>query len=586
MRKHRAKGVIILGLVGALLLESVASFSAVSVRAASQQAVEQAPTGTPAQPTEEPAPTSTPAQPTAVPTPTRTPVQPTAVPTPTRTPVQPTAVPTPTKTPTQTPSPAAYKLTSPKAKYSKGGQAGIKYHRIKGKKVYKITTYATDSVTLSMSHPTTFSVYGGGSKKEVKNKAVTVSAKGVVKCHQRGKGEKTYTVIQAVSKTTGEKQYIYIYFKKKLSCLSGKKITIYERYKKTLSFDYSKKNLSIKIENKKTAKVNKKGIVSALKKGTTYITAKVKGSRENQVRIKVVVKVEPWIVSAKDKLYDYEDMKKDLVELNRKYPGRSGLSSIGKTYDKREIYCLRIGSRYAKKKLVIDAAIHAREWKNTQIIMRQAEEMLRDYPDFKKRFQNTCIYILPMDNPDGVTIAQYGYKGIRNKKLRKLVKKIGHTKVWKANARGVNLNDNFSAGFTTEKKKKKAHYMGYPGKKAESEKETRALVKFMNTTKPDAVLNLHSTGSIIYWDFNVEGKLHEDLEKLAGKVNSFNKYQLMPKSGSTDAAGGFADWLVYKKGIPSITIETGNVVCPLPHSQFKKIYKENNKMFRWFMTEY
>ena len=51
MRKHRAKGVIILGLVGALLLESVASFSAVSVRAASQQAVEPAPTGTPAQPT-------------------------------------------------------------------------------------------------------------------------------------------------------------------------------------------------------------------------------------------------------------------------------------------------------------------------------------------------------------------------------------------------------------------------------------------------------------------------------------------------------------------------------------------------------
>ena len=342
----------------------------------------------------------------------------------------------------------------------------------------------------------------------------------------------------------------------------------------------------MRIENKKKAKVNKKGVVTGIKKGTTYIIVKVKDSKQNQVRIKVVVKVEPWIVNAKDKLYDYGDMERDLEKLNRKYSGRCELSGIGTTYDKRKIYCLRIGSRYAKKKLVIDAAIHGREWKNTQILMRQTEEMLRDYPDFKKRFQNTCIYVLPMDNPDGVTIAQYGYKGIRNKKLRKLVKKAGHAKIWKANARGVNLNDNFSAGFTTENKKKKAHYMNYPGKKAGSEKESKALMKFIKKAEPDVVLNLHSTGSIIYWNFNVEGNLYDKLEKLATKVNSFNKYPLMPKGGSTNGAGGFADWLVYKKGIPSVTIETGNVVCPLPHSQFKKIYKENNEMFRWFMTEY
>ena len=552
MREHRAKCVIILGIISALLWESFAPLAPAGARAAGSAS------GGAVEPTQTPAPTATPI--------------------PTNQPAQPTAVPTPTA--------GAYKLTSPKAKYSKGGQTGIKYHKIKGKKVYKITTYATDSVTLTMSHPTTFSVYGGGSKKEVTKKAVTVNSKGVVTCHRKKKGEKTYTIIQAVSKTTGEKQYIYIYFKKKLTCLTGNKITLYERYRKILSFDYAKSKLSLRIENKKKAKVNKKGVVTGIKKGTTYIIAKVKDSKQNQVRIKVVVKVEPWIVSTKDKLYDYGDMERDLEKLNRKYPGRCELSSVGTTYDKRKIYCLRIGSRYAKKKLVIDAAIHGREWKNTQVVMRQTEEMLRDYPDFKKRFQNTCIYVLPMDNPDGVTIAQYGYKGIRNKKLRKLVKKEGHTKIWKANARGVNLNDNFSAGFTTENKKKKAHYMNYPGKKAGSEKETKALMKFIEKTEPDAVLNLHSTGSIIYWNFNVEGNLYDKLEKLASKVNSFNKYPLMPKGGSTDGAGGFADWLVYKKGIPSVTIETGNVVCPLPHSQFKKIYKENNEMFRWFMTEY
>ena len=73
---------------------------------------------------------------------------------------------------------------------------------------------------------------------------------------------------------------------------------------------------------------------------------------------------------------------------------------------------------------------------------------------------------------------------------------------------------------------------------------------------------------------------------MANKVHSFTKYTLMPKSSSTDAAGGFADWLVYKKGIVSVTVETGTSVCPLPHSEYKTIRKRNKKLLIWFMTEY
>jgi hypothetical protein len=61
---------------------------------------------------------------------------------------------------------------------------------------------------------------------------------------------------------------------------------------------------------------------------------------------------------------------------------------------------------------------------------------------------------------------------------------------------------------------------------------------------------------------------------------------MMPASSSTAMEGGFADWLNYKKGIASITVETGSVQCPLPHSEYKAIYKANYKMFRWFMTKY
>ncbi len=506
--------------------------------------------------------------------------------------VTPTVTPKPTVTATPTPKPKSYVMISPKGKnsalkvrYKKGKLKGIHYHKIKGKKVYRLTSYVTDTIILKMSQKTKFEVYGGGSKKEVKKKYVTVTSSGKVKCRYREKDKEVYTLIKATSKTTKKEQYIYIRFKKKLRCENRKTIRIYENYIEQLKFNYGKSKLKFTVGNKKAAKVNKKGRLTALKKGKATITVRVRDSVKNQLTIKVVVMKEPWIVSAKDELYDYDDMTKDLHLLKSKYGSRVELTSIGESYDKRTIWCLRIGRKSASHRLIINSSIHAREWLNTQILMRQTEDLLRGYRNYRKRFQNTCLYVVPMDNPDGVSISQYGFSAIRNKKLRKICKKAGHSDVWKANARGVNLNNNFPAGFT-KSEVRKPDYMAYNGKKAASEKETKILMKLVNEVNPDAVLNLHSTGSILYWDFDVEGQLYENIHELASKINSFNKYPLMPKSGSTSAAGGMADWVVYKKRKVSVTIETGTVACPLPHSEYKSIYKRNYEMFLWFMTEY
>lgn len=502
--------------------------------------------------------------------------------------VSPTVHPTAKPTTKPTPKPKAYVLLSPKASYKKGKQKGIHYKKVKGKKVYHISSYTTDTVALSMSHASSYRVYGGGSAREVKRKYITVDKKGVVRCRVRGKGQEVYTIIEAVSKKTKQKRYIYIDFRAKLYCTSGTGISLYERYSTPLKFNYGRKKLSFSISNKKKATVNKKGKVNGIKHGTVTLTVRVKDSQKNFIRIKIIVKKEPWVVDTKNRCYDYEDMTKDLKKLRSKYPTRAHLSSLGTTADQREIWCVRVGKANAKHKLIIDAAIHAREWKNVQVVMRQMEEILREYKDFKDRFKNTAVYIVPMDNPDGVTIAQHGFGAIRNKKLQKRCKKIGHAKIWKANARGVDLNDNFPAGFSKKRKgyKKKPSYMAYPGKKAASERETRALMALVNNVGPDAVLNIHSTGSIIYWDFDVEGEQHEELERFATKVHTFNQYALMPKSSSTTAAGGYADWINYKKNIVSITVETGSGACPLDHTEYKTIYKKNNKMFRWFMTKY
>ena len=56
----------------------------------------------------------------------------------------------------------------------------------------------------------------------------------------------------------------------------------------------------------------------------------------------------------------------------------------------------------------------------------------------------------------------------------------------------------------------------------------------------------------------------------------------MPKSISTDPNGGFGDWLIYNKKIPNVTVETGSIMCPLPHSQLGKITRENSSLLSWF----
>ncbi len=61
---------------------------------------------------------------------------------------------------------------------------------------------------------------------------------------------------------------------------------------------------------------------------------------------------------------------------------------------------------------------------------------------YSKIFNNVKLVIMPMVNPDGVTISQYGPKKIRNATLRNNLYKIAKGfsfKEGKANARGVDI---------------------------------------------------------------------------------------------------------------------------------------------------
>lgn len=492
-------------------------------------------------------------------------------------------------------SPSAKPTTKPKklmlnnagARWFVGGQKGIGYGRVKKEKIYHIYAAATDEVVLKTTEKCTFKITGGISKRDIKKGKVKVTPEGKVICRDRGRDKKQYAIVCATSKRTGESIYIYVSF---APCVYGKQAksqVIFEGKTAKLTYNYSSRKLEFISSNSKVAGVSKEGVVTARKKGTAVITAKVKGTSKNIVKTKIAVKEEPWIVDAKDAVYSYEDMTGDLRELVSKYRGKAALRSLGTSEDGRDIWCFRMGNPSAARKIVLDAGIHAREWLNPLMIMHWSEGVLRQYADYKQELNQVCLYVVPMINPDGISISQSGFGAIRSDKLKKLCKKTkASSRTWKANARGVNLNFNFPGGWNKAGKAEKPDGMTYPGEKAASEKETKVMMKFINgLSGVKEALNYHSTGSILYWNYNVESdaSLYQKQSALAAGVNSFTGYRLMPKSISTDPNGGFGDWLIYNKKIPNVTIETGSVPCPLPHSQLKKITKENARLLEWFI---
>lgn len=211
----------------------------------------------------------------------------------------------------------------------------------------------------------------------------------------------------------------------------------------------------------------------------------------------------------------------------------------------------------------------------TKFIMNVIEDYCREYDSkkyqgkkYSKIFNNVKLVIMPMVNPDGVTISQYGPKKIRNATLRKNLYKIANGfsfKEWKANARGVDINRNYAEGFNREGAKAPAH-KNYPGKIPVSEPETKAQISVVEKVKPNVVICYHQAGEVMY---------HLKHTKLSNMLYSMTHYTHV-LSGKVQY-GTFSDYLD-DRNILNCTLETGLVPAPVKNRQYKKIYKTNKNV--------
>ena len=283
-------------------------------------------------------------------------------------------------------------------------------------------------------------------------------------------------------------------------------------------------------------------------------------------------------VTLQDK-YSYDTMIADANRLIGKYPGKVSLDVAGKSEQGRDIIVLIIGNENAEKKIFVQGAIHAREYMTSMLMMAQAEYYARNQFD-----DDFCVYMMPMLNPDGVMISIGGTvtdditKIYKEDKDRGYVDSDDYTYVsgWKANINGVDLNRNFDAMWEKINTRETISSYNYRGKNPESEAETRAVVEYTKTHFFDATISYHASGSLIYYEFGEASQTNEKSKELAKAISEVTNYSIHGDDGTS--FGGYKDWAIMKMQIPSVTVEIGTRICPLPETEFYTIFERNKKV--------
>lgn len=278
----------------------------------------------------------------------------------------------------------------------------------------------------------------------------------------------------------------------------------------------------------------------------------------------------------------YEALKKNISAINNSCI-QVQVGTIGRSVLERSLFSIGFGN--SKNAALFVGGVHGLEWITTLLLIKFAKKLCclfqtggsiagENIQDF---FGEYGLCIIPCLNPDGIEIALYGSKSAGH--LRDMVEKIcrGDFSDWQANARGVDLNHNFDAGWGLLRQlEQRAGIIGpsprrYGGTGPESEPETKALCRFCRANNFNKAFAFHSQGREIYWNYG--SKTPRESRYIAELFAKSSGYMLSQPEGLAQY-GGFKDWFIEYFEKPGFTIEVGKGKNPLPISQLDEIYND------------
>ncbi len=268
---------------------------------------------------------------------------------------------------------------------------------------------------------------------------------------------------------------------------------------------------------------------------------------------------------------NYFELQTKIKNLSKIYDVRV----IGKSRFNRNIYSVEKIISNKMPTAILVAGTHAREHITTDLVIKLLENRV-----FDDIFEFN-VMIVPMLNPDGIELCVGGLTTAPMKYWENLIAANGgdlNFSLWKSNGFGVDLNNNFDAGFGEHVSSTVMAPQGFAGKFPESEPETQTLVNFTKIKNTFFTISYHSKGEEIYFNFFQDKKRLARDTLIAQHFAFSTGYKI--KNLENSSSGGFKDWCVQTLKIPSLTIEIGSdeLVHPISSNFLGEIYLHHKEV--------
>lgn len=275
--------------------------------------------------------------------------------------------------------------------------------------------------------------------------------------------------------------------------------------------------------------------------------------------------------------YNSKRLEGDISQLIDTYPVLES-KTIGYSVQNKPITELTLGA--GSRKVHFNGAFHANEWITSLVLMKWLEDFLFACKNFTKIglfdaqeiFKEVKLSIVPMVNPDGVDLVVDGPSGEWGAHCLSINDGKNDFSQWKANIRGVDLNNQFPAFWEIEKERKIPKHpaaFDFPGNRPLSEPEAMFMVKLAIEKEFDRTLAFHTQGREFYWGYcDLHPKESSYIAKIFEDLSGYKAIEHI------DSHAGFRDWFIKEFRRPGFTIELGEGVNPLPIEQFSEIYDD------------
>lgn len=278
----------------------------------------------------------------------------------------------------------------------------------------------------------------------------------------------------------------------------------------------------------------------------------------------------------------FQSLSQHIREIDRRSP-LFQLRSAGESVLGRPLWYFFVGEDSAPPTLLVGCT-HGSEWITALLLLLFADSLASALENqgeiagicVEPLFHGRSLILLPCLNPDGMEIALYG-SGSSGELAGQVDAMIQGNpgQVWQANARGVDLNHNFPAGWETLREMEIREGITGPGPTRFggphpfSEPETLAVRGICEAFAVRQVLAFHSQGEEIYWRYG--GRTPGRGLMVARLFSASSGYRVCDPVG-TASHGGLKDWFIQETGRPGFTLEVGRGKNPLPIGQLPGIW--------------